>query len=329
MTEIIESRRTSSNARLLALQADLGEAEKLADGVACIYVTGSFGRAEAGDYSDVDAFIVGKTVGEGGNKKSALSERDEDLLKKVLIKACGDHNFPEFDRGGDFLNQHTVDHLIETLGQPEDDVENTFTARLLLLLESRPLVGEAVYHEIVDKVVNAYWRDYEKHTDNFMPMYLANDILRMWRTFCINYEARTESEPEAKLAKRKVKNYKLKHSRLLTCYSAIAYLLAVHNDSGTVSPVNALKMIGLTPTERLERIGELAPESRQHVDSILKRYTDFLNETNISPEELKGKFAQSETEKPFKKVEGELGKSMYELLNKIGKGTDFFRLLVV
>jgi hypothetical protein len=54
-----------------------------------------------------------------------------------------------------------------------------------------------------------------------VPAFLANDILRIWRTFCVNYEARTETEPAEKKAKRKLKNYKLEHSRLLTCYSAL------------------------------------------------------------------------------------------------------------
>ena len=39
--------------------------------------------------------------------------------------------------------------------------------------------------------------------DEFMPAFLANDILRLWRTFCVNYEARTQTEPAEKKAKRK------------------------------------------------------------------------------------------------------------------------------
>lgn len=188
MTELIEKRRALSNGRLDALKEELGEAERLASDVACIYVTGSYGRAEAGEYSDVDAFIVGKTLDDDGEKKRALSKLDEVLMKAELIRACQKKGFPDFDRDGDFLNHHSVDHLVDTLGKPEDDAENTFTARLLLLLESRPLVNSAVYDHVVGRVVNAYWRDYAKHKTDFMPMYLANDILRMWRTFCINYD---------------------------------------------------------------------------------------------------------------------------------------------
>jgi hypothetical protein len=51
-----------------------------------------------------------------------------------------------------------------------------------------------------------------------------------------------------KKAKRKLKNYKLKHSRLLTCYSALAYLLAVFATRQTVTPDDARKMVSSTPT---------------------------------------------------------------------------------
>src|SRR5437879_12377305 len=127
-------------------------------------------------------------------------------------------------------------YLCTTLGEPEDDVTNTFTARLLLLLESRALLEENVHREVVTAVIKAYWRDYEDHKADFMPAFLANDILRLWRTFCVNYEARTERVPLEEKAKGKLKNYKLKHSRLLTCYSALLYLLAVYGDQGTVNP---------------------------------------------------------------------------------------------
>ena len=84
-----------------------------------------------------------------------------------------------------------------------------------------------------------------------MPAFLTNDILRLWRTFCVNYEAGTEREPEDKKAKGKLKNYKLKHSRMLTCYSAILWLLAIYAKKNSVSRDDAFAMTGMTPTERL------------------------------------------------------------------------------
>ena len=84
-----------------------------------------------------------------------------------------------------------------------------------------------------------------------MPAFLANDVLRMWRTFCVNYEARTKREPEREMAKRRIKNYKLKHSRLLTCYSGLLYLLTIFRENNTVSPTDAKSMIVFSPTDDL------------------------------------------------------------------------------
>src|SRR5438552_17572008 len=110
-----------------------------------------------------------------------------------------------------------------------------------------------------------------------MPAFLANDILRMWRTFCVNYEARTQSEPPRKKAKRKLKNYKLKHSRLLTCYSALLYLLVVFSKHKTAHPTDALEMVKLTPTERLEWIQKETGLSK--IAELLACYERFLEET--------------------------------------------------
>jgi hypothetical protein len=44
----------------------------------------------------------------------------------------------------------------------------------------------------------------------------------------------------------------LKHSRLLTCYSALLFLLAVFVEKQTVRPDDVKQMVSITPTERLE-----------------------------------------------------------------------------
>jgi hypothetical protein len=122
------------------------------------------------------------------------------------------------------------------------------------LLESRPLLEDEIYSEVISKVIAAYWEDYDGHETEFMPAFLVNDILRLWRTFCVNYEARTRNlkETEELKAKRKLMSYKLKHSRLLTCYSAIVYLMAIMAERDTVSEEDAKKMTYLSPLERLE-----------------------------------------------------------------------------
>jgi hypothetical protein len=299
-----------------------------------VYATGSFGRREASRYSDLDLFILGKSDAKperGGKKESLLSRLDEILIKSDLIEATRELGIPEFSGDGRYLVHYAVHELTDTLGKPEDDVTNTFTARLLLLLESRPLLGETVYQEVTREVVAAYWRDYEDHKNDFMPAFLGNDILRLWRTFCVNYEAGTEREPEEKKAKGKIKNYKLKHSRLLTCYSAVLYLLAVYDQQKSVHPQDALDMISLTPSRRLEWLrdhGSLS-DARPIIESLLEHYERFLETTDAPEIELISRFMDKEKITKYVESAYEFGNLIFDALMCIGKGTRFHRLLVV
>jgi predicted nucleotidyltransferase len=326
--EYLDGRRGKTAERLTALQQQLSEAATLAAGKACVYVTGSFGRGESSEHSDLDLFIVGLPIDNGIR---VLRRLDEICIKADLIETTKRLHIPEFSGDGAYLAHYTAHQLIKTLGSSADDATNTFTARLLLLLESRPLVGETVYAEVIDAVIAAYWGDFEDHRDEFVPAFLANDILRLWRTFCVNYEARTSKEPREKRIKRKLKNYKLKHSRLLTCYSALAYLLMMFAKKGTVSPSDVSAMVGLSPVKRLEDIATASPqETKAKVGALLHSYEEFLRITDKAPAELMKLFADASTSRQLFQDANKFGDLMYDLLEELGRaGKRFHRLLTV
>lgn len=328
----LADRRSETSARLSALRDRLKDAETVASGKACVYATGSFGRCEASSYSDLDLFIVGKSkLGANGKDASLLMRLDEICIKADLIEATRELNIPEFSGDGRYLTHYSVNEFVETLGTPEDDVTNTFTARLLLLLESCPLLEPIIYREVTEEVIAAYWRDYEDHKTDFMPAFLANDVLRLWRTFCVNYEARTERIPDVEKAKGKLKNYKLKHSRLLTCYSALLYLLAVYGNQKTVSPSDAMAMISLTPSLRLEWLLEQPHLAHAHgpIKKLLDHYENFLKTTNAPEKELIDRFMDKKTSQSYMRDAYSFGDLVFEALNSIGNGNRFHRLLVV
>jgi len=327
MGVVLERRRKEAAERILGLQRELAKAEALCTDRACVYITGSFARGEASRYSDLDLFIVGR----GSRDNPALSSLDEILVKADLIEATKRLGLPEFSGDGQYLTHHTVSELVGSLGKPDDDVSNTFTARLLLLLESSPLVGRPVYERLTRDVVAAYWKDYEGHKNDFMPAFLANDILRMWRTFCVNYEARTQSTPPAKMAKRKLKNYKLKHSRLLTCYSALLYMLAVFAKAGTVNPSDVEEMIALSPTQRLEWLLSLPELAAAHgkIQELILRYEEFLGNTDAPERELLERFADREKAREYLASARAFGDLVAKTMETIGADNRFYRLLVV
>jgi hypothetical protein len=180
-------------------------------------------------------------------------------------------------------------------------------------------------------VIASYWRDYQGNTEKFIPAFLANDILRMWRTFCVNYEARTQSVPPEKRAKRGVKNYKLKHSRLLTCYSGLLYLLAVFSKNNAVSPNDAANMIALSPTKRLEWMlaqPELAG-AKHTIQKLIDGYERFLANTDASEEELVAIFLDKGKKQQYWDSAFEFGDLVFAVFNEVGNGNRFHRLLVV
>jgi predicted nucleotidyltransferase len=324
----LDSRRTETGRRIQELKQELQDANGLVRDVACVYMTGSFGRGEASPHSDLDLFIASQNDSIGTH---LLSNLDEVLLKAELIKATRKLGFPDFSGDGEYLQQYSIHKLLKTLGEPEDDAKNTFTARLLLVLEGCCLLGSDVYSHVVKESINAYWRDYEKNRDQFVPAFLANDILRLWRTFCVNYEARTSSDPPRKRAKRKLKNYKLKHSRLLTCYSSLLYLLAIFSLKGTVTPEDAISMTLLTPTVRLESLLQENHWSSSHskVKELLARYEQFLDSTNAPENELIDRYlSKSQTGDQFGTGKG-LGDVFFSLLEDVGQRNRFHQLIVV
>lgn len=328
MGEVLERRRTITRERSSKIQSLLKQSAEIAGGKGCIYVTGSFGRGEASEFSDLDLFILGRTVHDGNR---ALRHLDEICITAELVHATRELKIPEFSGDGEYLAHYTIDELVKTLGTSKDDSTNTFTARLLLLLESQPLIGNRVYAQAIDKVIKAYWRDFKDHQRDFIPAFLTNDILRLWRTFCVNYEASTRTDSRKEKAKRKLKNYKLKHSRLLTCYSAIIYLLTILKTYKTVTPDNVHQMVKLTPTQRLEW---LLQEDRyrsayRKIKKLIACYEQFLEKSEAKKEDLIKQFLDKRKSRQLFIEASEFGNLVFDVLNSIGKDEHFFRLLLV
>lgn len=305
MSEELERRRRFSKNKFVELKDKLISSADLIADKACVYATGSYGRVEASEHSDLDLFIVGLNNGKVGRDKfegSILRNLNAIRVKADLIEVTRDCGIREFDGDGRYLSHFSVDKLAKSLGTPEDDAENTFTARLLLLLESAPLLEVDVYQNIIEDILAVYWRDYKKHKNDFVPAFLTNDIQRLWRTFCINYEAKTLREPVEEKAKGKLKNYKLKHGRILTCYSALLYLLAIYRRNSTVSNDDAIHMVSLTPTMRLQWLLEQDDLANAHtsITALLSQYDTFLVRTNFPEAEMVEKFkSQTESDSYF------------------------------
>lgn len=228
----------------------------------CVFAAGSLGRFETGRISDLDVFILAdrpdRQDGEPSISPSVAEELKHDL--ESLIKTLG---LPPFSGYGKFLRIHELSDLISATGDPSDDNENWFTTRLLLLLESQPISNDALYQRAMLCVLENYYKDGKGRRD-FRPLFLLNDVLRYWRTLCLNYERdRALEKPWWK------KNLNLKFSRKLTVFSTA--LAIVSNDLNNVEQFRVFST--KVPLERLATVLDKIDDQL-----LVDRFNEFLTD---------------------------------------------------
>lgn len=296
-----------------------------------IFATGSFARHEASQHSDIDLFFCYN----GSARNQLLRRTNEYKLFGRLIAATESLGYPPFSNDAEFLRTHGSETVISLLGKRDDDWHNHFTLRMLLLLESSPLHGEDAYRAVLAKIVDAYYADYPGHAENFRPWFLVNDIMRFWKTLLLNYESKAPSsrvgeDPEEARVRHKVRNFKLKFSRMTTCFATIA---AIGSSPSTVQQDDVVALVGLTPVERLQRVTANLPDTSKQVDDVLVEYTWFLEQTALSKDELHARFRDKASKVAMFERANAYGQSMFALLKKIDEHAmddqGFLRYLVV
>jgi len=315
--KLIESRQSFSESRLALVREKISDIGQLSGRAGLsIYVTGSYGRLEAHAGSDLDLFFVISGDRQIGRTAKTLIDAD-------LIRLSAELGFPPFSQDGKYLEIHSLKEMLDKLGGAEDDYENLFTARMLLLLESRPVFGEDAYQDILRQIIDAYFRDFHDHTGDFRPLFLVNDILRFWKTLCLNYEnKRNRAEDRERKNKHHVKNLKLKFSRLSICFSTVIPLLS----SRANSPDEILALSELPPLKRLERVAQTT-EQKKLYRQLIDLYEYFLD-VSSKPDVLDWIGVRENRRIAFPKAD-EFGATMFSLLTTTLKSSDDMRFLVI
>jgi hypothetical protein len=290
----------------------------------CVYATGSYARYEASPHSDIDLFFVHP----GSFATSPVPRLSELRLFARVINVGRKMEFPTFSNDGEYLRVLFLDDILNKLGSPEDDSQNFFTARMLLLLESAAVVNASTLSSIVDQIVEAYFRDYPDHPTNFRPVFLINDILRFWKTLCLNYEHRRNrpaNDPGRKL-RQNVKNFKLKFSRLMTCFGTVVAVCAL---PAPISKEQVTSLTRRTPFERFLRSTKGVLEVAELRSSITEDYLWFLQHTVLTTENLEALFQD-----PAKKAEmfhraDTFGERVHDVLDYFADVNHYRRYLVI
>lgn len=324
MCTTFEQRRAHSARRLDQFAHDLADRPELAAYPALvIYAAGSHARGEASEHSDIDLFFI------HDDRKASASVDGPRMKSMAIMSAVADEmekmQLPPPSNDGEYLKMLSLKEMLKHLGSPEDDHLNHFTARMLLLLESAPLYGKTAYEKAMNAVVDAYLRDYKDHAKDFRPIFLANDILRYWKTVCLNYEHKRNQRKEALKIKQKIRNFKLGYSRLLTCFATIAVLSSFnHMDKDDI--VAACHM---TPIERLLTLFDKNATVREPLLDALRLYHWFLEKTALPVGELEGYFSERDNRVTAFGNAKAFGDQIYQVVRTAAEATGTFRYLVV
>jgi hypothetical protein len=263
-----------------SLHAELGEPERGKSPL--IAVSGSFGRLEASSNSDVDCMIV--YPGTPPEEAKAFRERVYAVLNSITVRTRGGDEcaLPLSNPKGVFAGDADGHDLCVKIGSRDEAYDN-ISRRVLLLLESQALWNDAYFDELRSLLTEHYARDVaEDETKHFV--LLINDLIRYFRTICVNYHAVKGDEPD----KWPIRNIKLRHSRIVM-YTSLLFCLGElskftygqpgrrrSDDGDPPNKVSLLaKFIKMPPLERFVHLYE--DNGDDNLFRLLSLYNNFLD----------------------------------------------------
>lgn len=173
-----------------------------------LVVFGSLARREMTEGSDVDwTLLVDGPV--DPNHREAMR-----AIGAEIQRLGTEFRFDSPNAAGPFGAMTFSHDLVHAIGGESDSNKNT-TKRILLLLEA---TGVSRQKPVVDRVIRSILDRYFDQEltlwkrPNYLPRFLLNDVVRLWRTMAVDYAAKNSDRNRDKWALR---NAKLRFSRKL------------------------------------------------------------------------------------------------------------------
>lgn len=218
-----------------------------------IGVNGSNARREATQGSDVDLFFLAT-----GGTVSSVREKQAEF--RELLKTDLNLKLPAI--GGVFGKPLPVEKIFEIGGRTDDN--DTLTRRMLLLLEGEWVFNESAFFETRRALLDEYL--HHRPQEDKICMFLLNDIIRYWRTICIDLERKVRAENKP----RDIRLIKLRFSRMLLYASGVFAIGEGYGLSSEEKLESLQTLLGKYPIDRIRSVvGDKA-------EPVLDLYADFL-----------------------------------------------------
>ena len=319
----------------------------------CVYITGSLARYELDENSDLDLFVVDHF--EPDNPESALTFVEQSRIVSSLEDIRNDSLFAKrkFSRGGYFLQPLPFSAMVDEIGDPQDDARNLFTARMLLLINSYPMINKVGYGRLRKEATDAYWTLVDSKgcastapgDMPYKPIMFLNDLKRWWLSVALNFERNHNHRAIARKmelckaqgifdpledprAERRLANLKLRHARVLAVYSVLANMLACEHSEGIIRS-DFEDIIQSSPIERLIYIAQHRPNFERDVSRLLAMYATYLEFLTGSKAELASRIKDDKQYKPVKFQAYDFHSGLFNLMNRLGEKSLLYQYMVV
>lgn len=229
----IIARKEFTRRRIEHVRIDLSEIDSTG---ASVVINGSYARGEASEASDFDYFLLVPSEISAAKIRSIQA-----LVKKVVLKQIGKE--PAVD--GAFSAIEKIGEFAKTVGG-QLDTNQQITRRMLFLTEGKAVCGQAAFDAERNKIITeTYIRD--GITDHQLGLFLLNDIIRYWRTICVDFEYKTvqNGKPWG------IRNIKLVFSRKLLYFAGLLICAEMGQRTLSQKRERALELMNMTPIERV------------------------------------------------------------------------------
>lgn len=235
----------------------------------CVVVVGSVGRSEAMDGGGADIDLI--PILKFDESAERFRGTNDDSIDARLREAIRSELQVKVSKGDDLTKADSILQVssADTIGTDKDS-SGMLTKRILILTEGRQAGGEYPIRDVRQSILDAYAS--QERTRGRHVLSLCNDVARYYRTLCIEYKGRIDSEAKAWATR----NMKLRHSRKFWYFSTM--LMMADIGLSTVEPEDAaaaiLNALEVAPMVRL--LKALPEDVRPACRELLERFIWFI-----------------------------------------------------